>query len=285
MLTKRIIPCLDVKAGRVVKGVSFVNLRDAGDPVEIAKIYDDQGADELTFLDITASHEERGIILDVVRRTAEQVFMPLTVGGGIKVLDDIRNLLLAGADKVSINTTAVHDPEFIKAASMRFGSQCIVVAIDAKRVVAHDPDFKPPLAWAEDPKYKSLFLSNSELRTLNSELQWEVYTHGGRKPMGIDAVAWARMMEEYGAGEILLTSMDQDGQKNGYDLELTRAVAEAVTIPVIASGGVGNLEHIYEGFTKGKADAALAASIFHFREYTIRQAKEYLKERGVPVRL
>jgi imidazole glycerol-phosphate synthase subunit HisF len=285
MLTKRIIPCLDVKAGRVVKGVSFVNLRDAGDPVEIAKIYDDQGADELTFLDITASHEERGIILDVVRRTAEQVFMPLTVGGGIKVLDDIRNLLLAGADKVSINTTAVHDPEFIKAASMRFGSQCIVVAIDAKRVVAHDPDFEPPLAWAEDPKYKSLFLSNSELRTLNSELKWEVYTHGGRKPMGIDAVAWARMMEEYGAGEILLTSMDQDGQKNGYDLELTRAVAEAVTIPVIASGGVGNLEHIYEGFTKGKADAALAASIFHFREYTIRQAKEYLKERGVPVRL
>jgi cyclase len=285
MLTKRIIPCLDVKAGRVVKGVSFVNLRDAGDPVEIAKIYDDQGADELTFLDITASHEERGIILDVVRRTAEQVFMPLTVGGGIKVLDDIRNLLLAGADKVSINTTAVHDPEFIKAASMRFGSQCIVVAIDAKKVVAHDPDFKPPLAWADDPKYKSLFLSSSELRTPNSELRWEVYTHGGRKPMGIDAVAWARMMEEYGAGEILLTSMDQDGQKNGYDLELTRAVAEAVTIPVIASGGVGNLEHLYEGFTKGKADAALAASIFHFREYTIRQAKEFLRERGVPVRL
>ena len=285
MLTKRIIPCLDVKAGRVVKGVSFVNLRDAGDPVEIAKVYDDQGADELTFLDITASHEERGIILDVVRRTAEQVFMPLTVGGGIKVLDDIRNLLLAGADKVSINTTAVHVPEYIKAASMRFGSQCIVVAIDAKKVVALDPDFKPPLAWAENPKYASLLLSNSALRLSHSALQWEVYTHGGRKPMGIDAVAWARMMEEYGAGEILLTSMDQDGQKNGYDLELTRAVAEAVTIPVIASGGVGNLEHIYEGFTKGKADAALAASIFHFREYTIRQAKEYLRERGVPVRL
>ncbi len=285
MLTKRIIPCLDVKAGRVVKGVSFVNLRDAGDPVEIAKIYDDQGADELTFLDITASHEERGIILDVVRRTAEQVFMPLTVGGGIKVLDDIRSLLLAGADKVSINTTAVHDPEFIKAASMRFGSQCIVVAIDAKLVVAHDPDFKPPLAWANDPKYASLLLSQSTIRNPQSEIRWEVYTHGGRKPMGIDAVAWARMMEEYGAGEILLTSMDQDGQKNGYDLELTRAVAEAVTIPVIASGGVGNLEHIYEGFTKGKADAALAASIFHFREYTIRQAKEYLRERGVPVRL
>ncbi|MDA8423795.1 MAG: imidazole glycerol phosphate synthase subunit HisF [Nitrospiraceae bacterium] len=285
MLTKRIIPCLDVKGGRVVKGVSFVNLRDAGDPVEIAKAYDEQGADELTFLDITASHEERGIILDVVRRTAEQVFMPLTVGGGIKVIDDIRNLLLAGADKVSINTTAVHDPEFIKAASLRFGSQCIVVAIDAKRVVAHDPDFKPPLTWADDPKYQSLFLTNSEPKTQNSKLHWEVYTHGGRKPMGIDAVAWAKKMEEYGAGEILLTSMNQDGQKTGYDLELTRAVAEAVTIPVIASGGVGNLEHIYEGFTKGKADAALAASIFHFKEYTIRQAKEYLKERGVPVRL
>jgi cyclase len=294
MLTKRIIPCLDVKAGRVVKGVSFVNLRDAGDPVEVAKIYDEQGADELTFLDITASHEERGIILDVVRRTAEQVFMPLTVGGGIRTLDDIRNLLLAGSDKVSINTTAVHDPEFIKSASLRFGSQCIVVAIDAKQVVAHDPDFKPPLTWAGDQKYKSLFLSNSELRTKpalerlnrgNSALKWEVYTHGGRKPMGIDAVAWARMMEEYGAGEILLTSMDQDGRKNGYDLALTRAVAEAVSIPVIASGGVGNLEHIYQGLTGGKADAALAASIFHFREYTIRQAKEYLRERNVPVRL
>jgi imidazole glycerol-phosphate synthase subunit HisF len=285
MLTKRIIPCLDVKAGRVVKGVSFVNLRDAGDPVEIAKAYDEQGADELTFLDITASHEERGIILDVVRRTAEQVFMPLTVGGGIRELGDIRNLLLAGADKVSINTTAVHDPEFIKAAALKFGSQCIVVAIDAKRVVAHDPDFKPPLTWAGDPKYASLFLSHSELRTPSSELRWEVYTHGGRRPMGIDAVKWARKMEEYGAGEILLTSMNQDGQKTGYDLELTRAVAEAVTIPVIASGGVGTLEHIYDGFVKAKADAALAASIFHFKEYTIRQAKEYLQERGVPVRL
>jgi cyclase len=284
MLTKRIIPCLDVKAGRVVKGVSFVNLRDAGDPVEIAKAYDEQGADELTFLDITASHEERGIILDIVRRTAEQVFMPLTVGGGIKSLDDIRNLLLAGCDKVSINTTAVHDPEFIKAASTRFGSQCIVVAIDAKQVVAHDPDFNAPLKWAADAKYKDVFLSHSALRTRNSAL-WEVYTHGGRKPMGIDAVAWARMMEEYGAGEILLTSMDQDGQKNGYDLALTRAVAEAVSIPVIASGGVGNLEHVYQGLTAGKADAALAASIFHFKEYTIRQAKDYLKERGVPVRL
>ncbi len=284
MLTKRIIPCLDVKGGRVVKGVSFVNLIDAGDPVEIAKAYDEQGADELTFLDITASHEERGIILDVVRRTAEQVFMPLTVGGGIKVLDDIRNLLLAGADKVSINTTAVHDPEFIKQASLRFGSQCIVVAIDAKRVVEHDKDFKPPLAWADDPKYASLFLSQSAISNPQSAI-WEVYTHGGRKPMGIDAVAWARRMEEYGAGEILLTSMNQDGQKTGYDLELTKAVSDAVSIPVIASGGVGNLEHIYQGFTAGKADAALAASIFHFKEYTIRQAKEYLRERGVPVRL
>ena len=285
MLTKRIIPCLDVKGGRVVKGVSFVNLIDAGDPVEIAKAYDEQGADELTFLDITASHEERGLILDVVRRTAEQVFMPLTVGGGIKVLDDIRNLLLAGADKVSVNTTAVHDPGFIKQASLRFGSQCIVVAIDAKRVVEHDKDFKPPLTWADDPKYASLFLSQSALHTPHSTLHWEVYTHGGRKPMGIDAVKWARKMEEYGAGEILLTSMNQDGQKTGYDLELTKAVSDAVSIPVIASGGVGNLEHIYQGFTAGKADAALAASIFHFKEYTIRQAKEYLRERGVPVRL
>ncbi len=285
MLTKRIIPCLDVKAGRVVKGVSFVNLRDAGDPVEIAKAYDDQGADELCFLDITASHEERGIILDVVRRTAEQVFMPLTVGGGIRVLDDIRSLLLAGADKVSINTTAVHDPEFIRLASLKFGSQCIVVAIDAKRVVEHEPGFKPPLTWADDPKYASLFLSHNDLRTPSTTPRWEVYTHGGRKPMGIDAVRWARKMEEYGAGEILLTSMDQDGRKTGYDLELTRAVSDAVTIPVIASGGVGNLEHIHDGFVKARADAALAASIYHFKEYTIRQTKEYLRERGVPVRL
>ena len=285
MLTKRIIPCLDVKDGRVVKGTNFIHLRDAGDPVENAREYDRQGADELTFLDITASSERRKIILDVVRRTAEEVFMPLTVGGGIRNLEDIRELLQAGADKVSINTAAVNNPEFVREASEKFGTQCIVVAIDAKRVVAHDPDFKPPLTWADDPKYQSLFLNNSELKTQNSKLHWEVYTHGGRKPMGIDAVAWAKKMEEYGAGEILLTSMNQDGQKTGYDLELTRAVAEAVTIPVIASGGVGNLEHIYEGFAKGKADAALAASIFHFKEYTIRQAKEYLKDRGVAVRL
>jgi len=253
MLTKRIIPCLDVKAGRVVKGVSFVDLRDAGDPVEIAKAYDEQGADELTFLDITASHEERGIILDVVRRTAEQVFMPLTVGGGIRELDDIRNLLLAGADKVSINTTAVHDPGFIKKASLRFGSQCIVVAIDAKRVAA-------------------------------ATQRWEVFTHGGRTPTGLEAVEWARRMEANGAGEILLTSMDRDGTKEGYDIALTRAIADAVHVPVIASGGVGTLEHIYDGLTAGGATAALAASIFHYREYTVRECKDYLAGRGVPVR-
>ncbi|MFA5073410.1 MAG: imidazole glycerol phosphate synthase subunit HisF [Nitrospirota bacterium] len=279
MLSKRIIPCLDVKAGRVVKGVSFLNLRDAGDPVEIARSYDEQGADELTFLDITASHEERGIILDVVRRTAEQVFMPLTVGGGIRTLEDIRNLLLAGSDKVSVNTAAVHDPEFIQQASQRFGSQCIVVAIDAKRVAEGGEAFRSPLSWAQHPEYQSLFLNDA------GGLYWEVYTHGGRNRTGINVVAWAKKMEAYGAGEILLTSMDQDGQKTGYDIELTRAVADSVTIPVIASGGVGTLEHLYDGFTRGRADAALAASIFHFREYTIKQAKEYLRERGVPVRL
>jgi cyclase len=285
MLNKRIIPCLDVDAGRVVKGIRFVEIRDAGDPVEVARIYDQGGADELCFLDITASHEKRGIILEVVARTADEIFMPLTVGGGIRETKDIRKLLRAGADKVSINTAAVANPEFVREAAEIFGSQCIVVAIDAKRVVTHDPGFKPPLDWAGDAKYKSLFLSNTELEAPNAELKWEVYTHGGRKPMGIDAVAWARKMEEYGAGEILLTSMNQDGRKTGYDLELTRAVAEAVSIPVIASGGVGTLEHIYDGFVTGRADAALAASIFHFKEYTIRQAKEYLKERGVPVRL
>ncbi|HXG53575.1 MAG TPA: imidazole glycerol phosphate synthase subunit HisF [candidate division Zixibacteria bacterium] len=250
MLAKRVIPCLDVKAGRVVKGVRFVGLRDAGDPVEAARFYDREGADELCFLDITASHENRGILLEVVARTAEQVFMPLTVGGGITQLADIGDLLRAGADKVSINTAAVARPEFVREAAMRFGSQCIVVAIDAKLAGDH----------------------------------WEVFTHGGRRPTGIDACEWAKRMEECGAGEILLTSMDRDGTREGYDLELTRAVSERVGIPVIASGGAGNLEHIYQGLTYGKASAALAASIFHYREYSIRECKRYLQARGVPVR-
>lgn len=250
MLAKRIIPCLDVKAGRVVKGVNFLGLRDAGDPVEIARLYDREGADELCFLDITASHENRGIILDVVARTAEQVFMPLTVGGGINSTADIRSLLRAGADKVSINTGAVNRPDFVREAAEMFGSQCIVVAIDAKRIGEH----------------------------------WEVFTHGGRSPTGLEAVAWAQRMEALGAGEILLTSMDRDGTKAGYDLELTRRVSDQVAIPVIASGGVGNLEHIHEGLTLGGASAALAASIFHFREYSIAECKTYLASRGVTVR-
>lgn len=252
MLTKRIIPCLDVKGGRVVKGVQFLELRDAGDPVEIAEAYDRQGADELTFLDITASSDERSIIIDVVRRTAERVFMPLTVGGGVRTVDDIRNLLNAGADKVSINTAAVHRPEFVREAAERFGSQCTVVAIDARQVPG--------------------------------ENRWEVYTHGGRNPTGIDASEWARRMERYGAGEILLTSMDRDGTKDGYDIPLTRTIVDAVSIPVIASGGVGNLEHLYDGFVKAGASACLAASIFHYKEYTIGEAKEYLRQRGVPIR-
>ncbi|WP_321394420.1 imidazole glycerol phosphate synthase subunit HisF [uncultured Desulfuromusa sp.] len=255
MLTKRIIPCLDVKDGRVVKGVNFVGLRDAGDPVEAAEAYSDQGADELTFLDITASSDNRGIILDVVAKTAERVFMPLTVGGGVREIADIRNLLNAGADKVSINTAAVQNPEFVRRAAERFGSQCIVVAIDARRV-----PFSEPLAW-------------------------EVYTHGGRKETGIDAIAWAQQMERLGCGEILLTSMDCDGTKDGYDIVLTRAVSDAVEIPVIASGGVGNLEHIREGLVEGGASAALAASIFHFKEYTIAECKEYLQESGVAARI
>ena len=250
MLAKRIIPCLDVKDGRVVKGINFVDLRDAGDPVENAKAYDQQGADELTFLDITASHEQRPIILEVVQRTAEQVFMPLTVGGGVRQLEDIRDLLKAGADKVSINTAAVAAPEFVRQAAERFGSQCIVVAIDAKR----------------------------------RNGGWEVYTHGGRQPTGIDALAWARQMESYGAGEILLTSMDRDGTRQGYDLELTRAVVDSVRVPVIASGGVGTLEHLYEGLTIGGASAVLAASIFHYREYAISEVKQWLHKRGVRVR-
>ena len=267
MLAKRIIPCLDVKDGLVVKGVSFVNLRKAGDPVEIAKIYDQEAADELCFLDITASHEKRKILLDVVQRTAEQVFMPLTVGGGIRDLEDIRTLLLAGADKVSINTAAVEDPDFVLKASGRFGSQCIVVAIDAKRVSSERRTV------------------SSKGRTFeNSSLRWEVYTHGGRKATGLDAVEWARKMESYGAGEILLTSMDKDGTKEGYDLELTRSVSDTVRIPVIASGGAGTLDHLCEAFLEGHADAVLAASIFHYREYTITQAKAHLAARGIPVR-
>jgi len=251
MLTKRIIPCLDVKDGRVVKGVKFVDLKDAGDPAEIAYSYDKEGADEIVFLDITASHEERPIFIDVVKRTAKDVFMPLTVGGGISSLHTIEKLLKAGADKVSINTMALKSPDFVSQAAKRFGTQCIVVAIDAKK------------------------MGNA----------WEVYTHGGRRPTGKDAISWAKEIAGLGAGEILLTSMDCDGTKDGYDIELTCAVSEAVTIPVIASGGAGTLEHLYEALTKGKADAVLAASIFHFKEYTIKQAKEYLKEKGVPVRL
>ena len=267
MLAKRIIPCLDVKDGLVVKGVSFVNLRKAGDPVEIAKIYDQEAADELCFLDITASHEKRKILLDVVQRTAEQVFMPLTVGGGIRDLEDIRTLLLAGADKVSINTAAVEDPDFVLKASGRFGSQCIVVAIDAKRVSSERRTV------------------SSKGRTFeNSSLRWEVYTHGGRKATGLDAVEWARKMESFGAGEVLLTSMDKDGTKEGYDLELTRSVSDTVRIPVIASGGAGTLDHLCEAFLLGHADAVLAASIFHYREYTITQAKAHLAARGIPVR-
>lgn len=258
MLAKRIIPCLDVRAGRVVKGVQFEGLVDAGDPVEAARRYDQEGADELTFLDITASHENRDTLLDVVRRTAEQVFIPLTVGGGIRTNTDIRRLLNAGADKVGINTAAVFNPEFVQKASKQFGAQCIVVAIDAKCVL-YDEKGVPQ--------------------------RWEIYTHGGRKPSGLDAVQWAKRMEALGAGEILLTSMDRDGTKVGYDLPLTRAIAEAVTIPVIASGGVGTLQHMLEGLQRGGADAVLAASIFHFRQHSIPEAKTYLREHGVTVRL
>ena len=279
MLAKRIIPCLDVKDGRVVKGVSFVNLRDAGDPVENAKFYDEQGADELIFLDITASHEKRKIILDVVERTADDVFMPLTVGGGIKTIDDIRALLNSGCDKVSINTTAVKDPYFISRAAEKFGSQCIVVAIDAKRVSGNMANATGE-DWFTDSAMKDVVLGRP-----SGELQWAISTHGGRQMKLIDAVKWAKKMEELGAGEFMLTSMDMDGTKDGYDIELTRTISGSVSIPVIASGGAGTLEHLYEGLVAGKADAALAASIFHFREFTVRQAKEFLRDKGVSVRL
>ncbi|PKO91458.1 MAG: imidazole glycerol phosphate synthase subunit HisF [Betaproteobacteria bacterium HGW-Betaproteobacteria-10] len=252
MLAKRIIPCLDVTAGRVVKGTNFVDLRDAGDPIEIARRYDEQGADEITFLDITASSDQRDIILHIIEACAEQVFIPLTVGGGVRQVEDVRRLLNAGADKVSMNTAAVNDPDLVFNASSKVGSQCIVVAIDAKQTAPG---------------------------------QWQVFTHGGRNNTGLDAVDWAKRVEMLGAGEILLTSMDRDGTKNGFDLALTRAVSDAVKIPVIASGGVGNLQHLADGVTEGRADAVLAASIFHFGEYTVRQAKEYMASRGIEVRL
>ncbi|MDZ4097850.1 MAG: imidazole glycerol phosphate synthase subunit HisF [Methylophilaceae bacterium] len=251
MLAKRIIPCLDVTCGRVVKGINFLELRDAGDPVEIAKRYDDQGADELTFLDITASSDNRGLILHIIEEVASQVFIPLTVGGGVREVDDVRRLLNAGADKVSINTSAVLNPQLVADAAGRFGSQCIVVAIDAKQVGDH----------------------------------WEVFTHGGRKATGIDAVEWARKMVELGAGELLVTSMDRDGTKIGFNLPLNRAISDAVDVPIIASGGVGNLLHLVEGVQEGGADAVLAASIFHYGEFTVRQAKEYMRDHGIEVRL
>jgi cyclase len=255
-LAKRIIPCLDVDNGRVVKGVKFVDIRDAGDPVEVARRYDREGADEITFLDITATHDNRDTIVHVVEQVASEVFIPLTVGGGIRTLDDIRRMLNAGADKVGINSAAVSNPEFVREAALRFGSQCIVVAMDAKKV-----------------------------SQLNEADRWEIFTHGGRKATGIEAIGWAKKMVEYGAGEILLTSMDRDGTREGFDLPLTRAISEAVTVPVIASGGVGNLDHLAEGVIEGKADAVLAASIFHFAEYTIQQAKEHMASRGIEMRL
>lgn len=283
MLAKRIIPCLDVKDGRVVKGVNFQNLTDAGDPVENAKFYDEEGADELVFLDITASHEKRKTILDVVERTANDVFMPLTVGGGIKTLDDIRDLLNAGCDKISINTTAVRTPYFIKKAAERFGSQCIVVAVDSKTVIpdmVFEPD-EPWLSWLNEPEMSEVRLKIPS----NGQPVRALSTHGGRKMRRLDSIRFAQKMEELGAGEILLTSMDRDGTKIGFDIELTRRISEAVSIPVVASGGVGTLEHMREGLVEGKADAALAASIFHYREFSIKETKEYLRSKGVPVRL
>ena len=274
MLTKRIIPCLDVDQGRVVKGTSFVDLRDAGDPAELAAFYDAESADELVFLDITASHEGRDTMLDVVRRVSSQVFIPLTVGGGIRTIEDARRMLEAGADKVSVNSSAVADPELIREASRKFGSQCIVLAIDAKRLEGDS----------------QLEASNGARNGggglgLGPESRWEVYTHGGRRPVGMDALLWARRGVELGAGEILLTSMDEDGQKNGYDLELTRAVSEAVTVPVIASGGAGEFDHFVDAFELGKADAVLAASVFHYGKFRIEDVKRHLESRGIPVRL
>ena len=260
MFKVRVIPCLDVKDGRVVKGVNFVNLRDAGDPVEAAIAYDAAGADELTFLDITASHENRGIMLDVVRRTAEACFMPVTVGGGVRTIEDIRALLRSGADKVSINTAAVSNRAFVKEAAEKFGDQCIVVAIDAKKVSGQNAESGEPA-------------------------RWEIFTHGGRKPTGLDAIAYAKEVVALGAGEILLTSMDRDGTRQGFDIPLTCAIADAVTVPVIASGGVGNLDHLVDGIRDGHATAVLAASIFHFGEYTVRQAKQHMAAAGLPMRL
>ena len=277
MLAKRIIPCLDVKEGRVVKGTNFLHLRDAGDPVENARVYDEQGADELTFLDITASHERRKILLEVVRRTAEEVFMPLTVGGGIRTLEDIRELLQAGADKVSLNTAAVQKPDLLREASEKFGSQCIVVAIDAKRRPAEGG------LWAQAEEI-ARGEKGDELAALGNRISWEVYTHGGRTPTGIDALEWARKVEEWGAGEILLTSMDRDGTKKGYDIPLTRTFSDSLTIPIIASGGAGTMEHLLEALIQGRADAVLAASIFHFRQHTVREVKDYLRGKGVLMR-
>jgi cyclase len=277
MLAKRIIPCLDVKDGRVVKGTNFIHLRDAGDPVENARVYDQQGADELTFLDITASHERRKILLEVVRRTAEEVFMPLTVGGGIRTLDEIRELLQAGADKVSLNTAAVQKPDFVREASEKFGSQCIVVAIDAKRKPSEDG------VWAQADRMAREGMGN-ELLSFGKRVSWEVYIHGGRTPTGIDALDWARRVEEWGAGEVLLTSMDRDGTKEGYDIPLTRIFSDSLSIPIIASGGAGTMDHLLQALIQGRADAVLAASIFHFRQHTVQEVKAYLKGKGVWVR-